>query len=281
MTHISQLRIVIFAAIVLSVLGAALTPALASDQGDRAAEMARQLQDPLAGISAIMTENRFKFKNGQDKKNYQFDIEPIFSIDFPEQGFTLIPRAVIPVIGAAPWNNASAMGDDDDITWGISDIITQVFFAPKVTSAWKWGLGGQVSLDTHTDKAVAGPGWGGGPSAILVGNFTEQLSFAGILGHLWSFDGDFSSTTFQPMLFYNLTSIPGAYVAYEATISADWKAEKSSDTFTVPLGFVAGKTFDMGGGYGLDINLGPYWNVIKPEGTADWFLKFGFTILLP
>lgn len=79
----------------------------------------------------------------------------------------------------------------------------------------------------------------------------------------------------------NLTSIPGAYFAYEATISADWKAEGSGDTFTVPLGFVAGKAFDIGGGFGLDMNLGPYWKVVKPEGVADWFLKFGFTILLP
>lgn len=69
-------------------------------------------------------------------------------------------------------------------------------------------------MDTHTDDAVAGPGWGAGPSAILVGDFTERLSFTGILGHLWSFDGGFNSTTLQPMLFYNLTSIPGTYFAY-------------------------------------------------------------------
>lgn len=264
----------------LIILGAASLPALASDKEDRAAEMARQLQDPLAGISAIMTENRFAFRKDQAQTNYQFDIEPILAIDFPERGFTLIPRAVIPVIGAAPWNNASALPSGNDIAWGISDVLTQLFIAPKVTGAWEWGLGGQISLDTHTDDAAAGPGWGCGPSAILVGNFTEQLSFAGILGHLWSFESGFSVTSLQPMLFYNLSSIPGAYVAYEGTISADWQSD-SDDMFTIPLGFVAGKTFDLGGGYGLDINLGPYWNAVKPDGAADWFLKFGLTILLP
>lgn len=74
---------------------------------DRADEMARKMQAPLSVISAAMTENKFLFKKGQDKTNYQFDIEPIFSIDFPDQGFTLIPRAVIPAMGAVPWNSKS------------------------------------------------------------------------------------------------------------------------------------------------------------------------------
>ena len=49
----------------------------------------------------------------------------------------------------------------------------------------------------------------------------------------------------------------------------------------MPLGFVVGRTFDLGSGYGLDLNIGPYWNVVKPEGGADWFVKFGITLLLP
>ena len=101
------MRIVIFAVVALTIIGAELSSVPASDKDDRAAEMARKLQGPLSAISAVMTENEFLFKNGQDKTNYQFDIEPIFSIDFPDQGFTLIPRAVIPAMGAVPWNSTS------------------------------------------------------------------------------------------------------------------------------------------------------------------------------
>lgn len=258
--------------------------AFASD-GAKAAEMARKLQDPLANISAVMTENDIMFKTGDGSTSYQFQIQPVHAMDFPEKGFTLIPRAVIPVVGAAPLADLPQLGDrlpgGGGTTWGLSDIVTQFFFAPKTTSAWKWGLGPQLSWGTHSDEILKGPDWGAGPVGVLVGSLGEQVVLAGIVGHLWSYDGDFSTTTIQPMLFYNIESVPGASIGYTATITADWKAEDSGDRWTVPLGMVVGRTFDLGGGYGLDLNAGPYWNLVKPEGAADWFIKFGVTLVLP
>ena len=101
-----------------------------------------------------------------------------------------------------------------------------------------------------------------------------------ITGNLWSYDGSFNSFLFQPMVFYNFETLPGLYVAYNGALSADWKAD-SVDRWTVPLGGVVGRTFDLGGGYGLDVMTGPYWNVAKPEGGADWLLKWGATLLFP
>ena len=46
-------------------------------------------------------------------------------------------------------------------------------------------------------------------------------------------------------------------------------------------GALVGRTFDMGGGYGLDLGIGPYWNVVKPDGGADWFIKFQVSVLFP
>jgi len=255
-----------------------------TDKGGGAAEMARKLQDPLANIAALMTDNDILFKTGDDDTSYSFQLQPIYAFDFPEMGFTFLPRAVIPIVGAAPLSDLPRLGEPrpsgGSNTWGLSDIITQFFFSPKTKSRWKWGIGPQLSWKTRTDDRVGGPGWGAGPVGILVGNFTEQLSFAGILNQLWSYDGDFSTMGVQPMLYYNFKSVPGAYVAYNAIISADWKAD-SNNTWTLPLGAVIGRTFDMGKGYGLDLSTGPYWNVVKPDGGADWFLKFGITVLFP
>ena len=39
--------------------------------------------------------------------------------------------------------------------------------------------------------------------------------------------------------------------------------------------------FDLGNGYGVEVGAGPYWNVEKPEGAADWFLKFQVNFLFP
>ena len=252
--------------------------------GGGAAEMARKLQDPLANISALMTDNDIQFKTGDDDTSYSFQLQPVYAFDFPEQGFTFIPRAIIPIIGAAPESTFPKLGDPrpagDGTTWGVSDIVTQFFFAPKTEAKWKWGVGPQISWETRTEDKVGGPGWGAGLAGVLVGNLTEQLSFAGFLNQQWSFDGDYSTMGFQPNLYYNFKAIEGAFVAYNASITANWKAD-SDNTWTVPLGIYAGRMFDLGKGYGLEIGLGPYGNVVKPEGAADWFLKFQVNFLFP
>jgi hypothetical protein len=107
-----------------------------------------------------------------------------------------------------------------------------------------------------------------------------NISFAGIVGNLWSFDGNFNSAMIQPMFFYNFESIPGAYMTYNAVISADWKAD-SDDIWTVPLGLSIGRTFDMGKGNGLDLMIGPYYNVVRPDGAADWMIRFGASWIFP
>ena len=101
-----------------------------------------------------------------------------------------------------------------------------------------------------------------------------------MLGHLWGSDGGFSTTLFQPNLSYNFPGIPGAYVAYNAAITYDWNTD-SSNALTLPLGAVVGRTFDLGGGHGLDLSIGAYWNAEKPRGSNDWQIKFGVTLLLP
>ena len=61
-----------------------------------AAEMARKLQDPLANIAAVMTDNDVLFKTGvgdEDETSYSFQIQPVPAFSFDEAGFNLIARA--------------------------------------------------------------------------------------------------------------------------------------------------------------------------------------------
>jgi len=272
----------------LLILIAGLTRLCFADDGSGAAEMARKLQNPLANIKAIMTDNTIGFNTGDDDgTSYGFQLQPIYAIDFPDRGFTFLPRAVIPILGLEPGTKTRITGEDGNPTpsgsssvWGLGDTMLQFFFAPHTKKRWKWGVGPQFSLATHTDSDLRGPDWGAGVTGVVVGDITKNLAFAGIVGNHWSFDGDFNSAMIQPMLFYNFDSIPGAYVAYNAVISADWKAD-SDNTWTVPLGLSIGRTFDMGNGNGLDMMIGPYYNVARPDGAADWLLRFGISWIFP
>jgi hypothetical protein len=256
----------------------------AAPAGDTAAEMARKLQDPLANISAIMTDNDISFNTGKGEPSYGFQIQPVKAFSFDDLGLNFIARAVIPIQGAAPDSQRPLFGppiaNSRSNIWGLSDINTQFFFSPKSDSAWKWGLGPTISWKTRTDERLAGPGWGAGPIGVLVGSLSENISTSFIGGHLWGQQDGFSTSFVQPMIFYNFQNAPGLVVGFNNTLAYDWNAS-SGNAWTVPLGFTIGKTFDIGGGNGLDLSIGPYWNIVKPEGAADFSLKFGLTWLMP
>jgi len=266
-----------------------LTPSVARPQAGQdisaAAEMARKLQDPLANISALMSDNDILFKTGEDgeeETSYSFSIQPVQAFPFTDKGFNFIARAVIPIQGLAPEAQRPPIGEPlppgDSHTWGLGDIQTQFFFSPTSDSKWKWGLGPVFSWKSHSTEKLKGPGWGAGPVGVLVGGFGNNISTSFIVSHMWGFKGDFSTSMLHPMVFYNLAD--AWTLMYNIPISFNWKAD-SDDVVTLPVGLGVGKTIDIGGGMGLDLSGGPYWNVVRPDGAATWQLKYGITLLLP
>jgi hypothetical protein len=252
---------------------------------DAAAEMAKKLQNPLANIKAVMTDNTIGFNTGTtEDTSFGFQIQPVYAIDFEEQGFTFIPRGVIPILGIEPGTDLPILENgragSSKSTWGLGDSIFQAFIAPHSEHKIKWGLGPQLSLPTSTDRRLAGPGWGAGIAGVVTTGITDKLSFAGIVGNHWGFDGGFNTMSIQPMFYYDIEQVPGMVLSYNATIAADWEAS-SDNRWTVPLGLTLGRTFDLGKGHGLDISGGPYYNVARPDGAADWMFRFGITLIFP
>ena len=47
---------------------------------------------------------------------------------------------------------------------------------------------------------------------------------------------------------------------------------------TAALGLMVGKTLLLGSGNGLDLSIGAYDLVEKPEGGSDWQIKFGISL---
>jgi len=250
---------------------------------NEAAEMARKLQDPLANISAIMSDNDFMFKTGNDDFSFSTSIQPVKAWSFDDAGFNFIARGIIPILGLAPEAQKSIIGEPlpegEKTTWGLSDITLQFFFSPKDDSAWKWGIGPMFSLKTRTDPKLSGAGWGAGPIAVLVGG-SGNFAFSFIGGQLWSFDGTFSTAIFQPMIYYNFTNSPGLSLSYNNQWSYDWKAS-SGNNLTIPLGLSISKALPMAKGNGLDLGLGAYWNIARPEGAAASILRVNVAWIFP
>ena len=262
-----------------ALLGTTTRPAHAQTAED----IAKALQDPLANISAVMTDNTFNLNTGNEdeRTGYNFQIQPIYAVPF--ENFIFIPRAVIPIVGAPSGakfpNLGPPVGGGEDITWGLSDIMLQTFFSPRSEGDWKWGLGPQISFKTRTDSLLAGPGWGIGVSGVLVGAL-GPIAVAVLANQHWGDEGDFSVFTFQPMLYLDVASIPGATIHYNNAITADWRIEEGSQ-WSVPLGLGVSKSFVVGGGHGIDVVLGYYGMAARPEGGPSAQVKFGLTWLVP
>jgi len=254
-------------------------PALA----DGAAEMQKKLQNPLASIKMISADNSIATDTGTTgETSYGFSLQGLYAIDVPDKKFSFLPRVVVPVLGLEPGTDVPPVGqpspDEEKSVWGVGDSVVQFLFAPYTDGAWKWGGGPTLSVPTATDKQLEGPQWGAGLAGVLVGNFTEKLAFAGIVANQWGDNGNFNTMTLQPMFYYSLA--PAKSLAYNAVISADWEAS-SSNRWTVPLGLSYNQTWDVGGGHGFDFIIGPYYNVIRPDGGPKWQLRFGLTWLFP
>ena len=55
----------------------------------------------------------------------------------------------------------------------------------------------------------------------------------------------------------------------------------SGNRWSVPLGLSIGRTFVLGGGNGLDTMIGPYFNVVRPDGASVWAIRFGISWMFP
>ena len=245
-------------------------------------DISKSAQDPLANISAINLDNTLNFSTGEDDDTaYGLQIQGIYSINTEKINF--VPRVIVPIMAVPKGSdlpNLEPGAGGEDTTWGIGDSMIQLFMSPVGDGNWKWGIGPQFSFPTHTDSDLRGPDWGAGVSGVLIGS-VGNWSLGAVAGNLWSFDGDFSQLNIQPLIYYNIESVPGLSISYNPSIIADWKID-SSDRWTVPLGAGIGKTFLLGSkGHALDLSVGAYGIPIRPDGAPSAQLKLGMFFIFP
>ena len=81
-----------------------------------ASDLAALLQDPLATLAAIGTDNRAFFRSEEDNDEaFLSALQPVYSLPFEDQGFVLIPRLNIPIISLKPGLDIPRLGDDGSI----------------------------------------------------------------------------------------------------------------------------------------------------------------------
>ena len=245
----------------------------AGASGDHDAELAKQLQNPVASLISVPFQNNFEFNLGpnDDGFKYTLNFQPVIPVSL-SQDWNLIIRTIVPIISQ----------DDvipDTSQSGLGDTVQSFFFSPKKpVGGLILGFGPVFLWPTGTDPFLGTEKWGAGPTGLVLkqtGGWTYGLLF----NHIWSYTGEsgrnyVDSTFLQPFISYTTKSKTTFGVNTESTY--DWH----NSQWTVPINLSVSQLIKVGK-MPVSLGLGVKYYAEAPGGGPDWGVRFIVTPLFP
>jgi len=240
---------------------------------DQAAELAKQLQNPVASLISLPFQNNFEFNLGpnDDGFKYTLNFQPVIPVSLSKD-WNLIVRTIVPIISqddVIPGTSQS----------GLSDITQSFFFSPKKpVGGLILGFGPVMLYPTATDSLLGTERWGAGPTFLVlkqVGGWT----YGALLNHIWSYAGDdqrdyVSSTFIQPFISYTTKTKTTFGLNTESTY--DWH----NSQWTVPINLSISQLMKFGK-MPVSLSLGVKYYADGPDGAPNWGIRFVVTPLFP
>ncbi len=109
---------------------AAFAPVTSSNgQPDQSAELAKELQNPVAVLISMPSQNNFEFGGGPNNDGFRYllKVQPIIPVSISEE-WNLISRTIVPFI-----HQSDMIGKSSQT--GLGDILQSAFFSPKAPTA--------------------------------------------------------------------------------------------------------------------------------------------------
>lgn len=263
------------AAFVIAVLCFILMPAsklfAQESEGDDQESLSRDAANPLANLMSFPFQNNTNFNLGPyDRAMNILNIQPVI----PFADGKIITRTIIPVVWIPDITAESGY-----VSKGLGDMLFTAWYTPPSEEV-TWGIGAALELPTGGENRGSQK-WSLGPSFVALtqpGNWTLGL----LANHVWSVGGeserdDVSKGLINLFVVYQLGD--GWYVNSAPIITSDWKAEKGQ-RWIVPIGAGFGKLAYIGK-LPVNMQVGAYYNVVKPDIGPDWQLRVQLQFLLP
>jgi hypothetical protein len=269
---------------------AVLTGRAMGQQEPSAEELAKKTQNPVADLISVPLQNNWNFSAGvhHDKTIYVLNIQPVIPIKLNED-WNLITRTIMPVINQP---NLSPSLAPSTTGTGFGDFNPTFFLSPAKPGELIWGLGPTFTLPTATDRNLGAGKWSMGPAGVVL-TMQGHWVFGALLNNQWSVGGwgdkAVNAMLLQPFVNYNLPD--GWYLNSVPILTANWKADRGGDVWTVPFGAGFGKLVRLGqilpleghpiAKLPINFQLGAYGNVAKPQFGPEWQLRFQIQFLFP
>src|SRR5208337_1705108 len=224
----------------------------ADTAGQSATDLAKKIQNPIGDLYSFPFQNNANFGAGPHGGVQNIlNIQPVIPIHVNDE-WNIITRTILPVV----WNPDLSPLPSVPVGTGPTDF--SAFLSPKNPTSV----------------------WGGGPTAVLV--YMKGPIVAGVLSNnVWSFGGvhgpggnSYNGFLTQPFFNYNFGG--GWYVGTAPIVTADWQANGTK--WTVPVGANAGRVFKVGK-LPINVLLGAYYNIVKPQYGAAWQLRTQLTLI--
>ena len=251
----------------------------APDSGgdDDATALAKKLQNPIGDLYSVPFQNNTNFNYGPHKGTQDIlNIQPVIPLHVTPD-WNVITRIILPLI----WN--PSLQPAQTVPFGSGPTTFSAFLSPsQPVNGWVWGVGPVVQVPTISSATLGSNVWGAGPTGVVV--YLEGPWVAGVLvNNVWSFGGTsppsgtrYNTFLTQPFVNYNFGE--GWYVGSSPIITANWLTT-GDKAWTLPFGAEAGRVIKIGGKLPVNLQIGAYYNALRPEFGATWQLRTQVTLI--
>jgi hypothetical protein len=238
--------------------------------------LAKQLANPIASLTSVPMQLNYDDGIGptDDGERYLLNVQPVIPMSIGEN-WNLISRTVVPIIQ----QNEIFPGTGSQ--FGLGDTVQSLFFSPKALTArgWTWGVGPALLLPTATDDLLGAKKWAGGPTAVALRQTKTGWTYGALGNHIGSFAGDddradISTTYLQSFLSRSLGK--GRTISASLETTYDWKGQQ----WTVPINLGYSKVSRIGKQL-VSYQGGVRYYLEAPDSSAEWGVRFTFTLLYP
>jgi len=236
-----------------------------------AEELSKEAANPIANLMSFPFQNNTNFGYGPyDRTTNILNIQPVI----PFADGKIVTRTIFPIVWIPDYYSESGM-----YSTGLSDITFTTFYVPE-SKGIMWGLGPVFDIPTGGEKRGTQK-WTIGPSFLALVQ-PGEWTFGFLMNNVWSFAGNSDAADVNRGLL-NLFIVrqlgEGWYLNSVPIITVNWKAE-SGQRWIVPLGIGAGK-LSFVGKLPLNLQVGYYYNIVKPDFGPKSQLRIQAQILLP
>jgi len=257
----------------------AVGPAWESDAADE--DLRAKTQNPVGSLISVPFENNVDF-GAPNGTAYVLNFQPVVPVTVGK--WNLISRPILPIayvpgfIGGVP---GLPSGSEGNGAFGLGDLNYSLFVSPADAGKVIWGLGPSITFDTATDDQLGSGKWSAGATAVALTQ-PKPWSMGVLIRQLWSFAGDddrvdVNQFLIQPFVNYNFDG--GWFLFSDPTVTANWQAA-SGQKWTVPIGGGLGRVFNIGM-QPVNVRLGAFGNVVRPDFAPKAALKFTVQLLFP